>query len=113
MKIKFLLISILLLACTSSPTIEEQNVSVMQQLEADYKKGRISDDEYYTYLTYSVFAQELLPEKYNAPMRSHDATPAIRKVQKAYPTLSKATQEHIKQWIKSLPPKPKKPGVRP
>ena len=113
MKINFLFISFLLLTCTSSPTIEEQNVSVMQQLESDYNKGRISDDEYYTYLTYSVFAQELLPEKYNAPMRSHDATPTIRRVQKVYPTLSNATQEHLKQWIKPSPPKPIKPGVKP
>ena len=46
-------------------------------------------------------------------MGKHDATPIIRKIQKAFPTLSPETQEHLKQWIKPLPPKPLKPGVKP
>jgi len=46
-------------------------------------------------------------------MGKHDATPIIRKIQKAFPTLSPETQEHLKQWIKPLPPKPLKPEVKP
>ena len=101
MKINFLLISILLFACSSSQATPELALTVTQQLESDYEKGKLSDDEYYTYMTY----------KGNIGPR--DATPIIRKVQRAYPTLSPATQEHLMQWIKPLPPKPLKTGVKP
>ncbi|MDP6500502.1 MAG: hypothetical protein QF743_07340 [Candidatus Marinimicrobia bacterium] len=113
MKINFLLLSIFLFACSSLQTNREQNVSVMQQLESDYSNKKLTDNEFYTYLTYSVFAQENLPKRYNGTMGKHDATPIIRKVQKAFPTLSPQTQEHLKQWIKPLPPKPLKPGIKP
>ena len=113
MKINFLLISIFLFACSASQATPELGLTVTQQLESDYEKGKLSDDEYYTYMTYSIFAQDLIPEKYNGIIGPRDATPIIRKVQRAYPTLSLATQEHLMQWIKPLPPKPLKTGVKP
>ena len=113
MKINFLLISILLFSCSASQATPELGLTVTQQLESDYEKGKLSDDEYYTYMTYSIFAQDLLPEKYNGIIGPRDATPIIRKVKRAYPTLSLATQEHLMQWIKPLPPKPLKTGVKP
>ena len=113
MKINFLLISILFFACSASQATPELGLTVTQQLESDYEKGKLSDDEYYTYMTYSIFAQDLLPEKYKGNIGPRDATPIIRKVQRAYPTLSLATQEHLMQWIKPLPPKPLKTGVKP
>lgn len=113
MKIKILLISAFLIGCASGPKVVEPNETIMQQLENDHSNGQISDDEFFTYLTYSVFAQDLLPKEYDGSVGKHDATPIIRKVQKAYPSLSKETQVHLSQWIKPLPPKPRKPGVRP
>ena len=55
MKINFLLLSIFLFACSSLQTNREQNVSIMQQLESDYSNEKLTDNEFYTYLTYSVF----------------------------------------------------------
>ncbi|HIM73760.1 MAG TPA: hypothetical protein EYM47_02555, partial [Candidatus Marinimicrobia bacterium] len=62
MKINFLLISILFFACSASQATPELALTVTQQLESDYENGKLSDDEYYTYMTYSIFAQDLLPE---------------------------------------------------
>jgi len=111
MKINYLLISVLVFACSPKPSISEDNLSIFQQLESDHLSGQLSKDEYYTLLTYSIFAQELLPKKYNGHFGQHDATPILRKVQRAFPTLSIKTQNHLKQWIKPLPPKPSKLGV--
>ncbi len=113
MKTKILLLSIFLIGCASSTKFPKASETIMQQLDNDYANEKLSDDEFFTYLTYSVFAQDLLPQKYNGSFGKHDATPIIRKIQKAYPTLSKDTQEHLSQWIKPLPPKPQKPGARP
>lgn len=107
------MICILLFACNTSQATPEQGISVTQQLESDHNNGKLTDDEYFTYLTYSIFAQDHIPEKYNGIIGPRDATPIIRKVQRAYPTLSPATQEHLIQWIKPLPPKPLKKGVKP
>lgn len=85
----------------------------MEELQLDLANGKISNDDYYTFLTYSVFAQDLLPKNYKGKIGPRDATPVIRKVQRSFSTLSPATQEHLKQWIKPLPPKPKRPGVKP
>ena len=113
MKINFLMISILLFACNTSQATPEQVLTVTQQLDSDHDNEKLTDDEYFTYLTYSIFAQDLIPEKYNGIIGPRDATSIIRKVQRAYPTLSLATQEHLMQWIKPLPPKPLKTGVKP
>jgi hypothetical protein len=113
MKINFLLFSILLFNCTASQPTPKLELTVMQQLESDHENGKLSDDEYFTYLTYSVFAQDLLPEKNKGNIGIRDATPIIRKIQRAYPTLSPAKQEHLKQWIKPLPSKPPKSKVKP
>ena len=113
MKVNFLLISVLLVGCATTAKVKKPPTTVMQQLENDYSNGILSDDEFYTYLTYSVFAQDLLPNHYTKNIGKHDATPIIRKVQKAYPSLSKETQDHLSEWIKPLPPKPRKPGARP
>jgi len=61
MKNNYILLSILFFACSSKPSISEHNLTVMQQLESDFDNGKLSNDEFYTYLTYSVYAQELLP----------------------------------------------------
>jgi hypothetical protein len=113
MKNNYILLSILFFACSSKPSISEHNLTVMQQLESEHVNGQLSKDEYYTLLTYSIFAQDLLPKKYNGNLGQHDATPIIRKVQRAFPTLSIKTQNHLKQWIKPLPPKPSKPIANP
>jgi len=113
MKINYILMSVMFFACTDSPPISEQSVSIMQQLETDFDNGKLSNDEFYTYLTYSVYAQELLPKKYNGKLGQHDASPIILNVKRAFPTLSLYTQNHLKQWIKPLPPKPSKPRANP
>ena len=57
MKINFLMISILLFACNTSQATPEQVLTVPQQLESDHDNEKLTDDEYFTYLTYSIFAQ--------------------------------------------------------
>jgi len=115
MKINLILLLIFYMqwiACTSYKPQPEVQISIMEELKIDLENGKISTDDYYTFLIYSVFAQDLLPDNYKGKIGPRDATPIIRKVQRAYPTLSPETQEHLKQWIKPLPPKPTKPGVK-
>jgi len=105
----FITISLLMFACTAPKQPSVSNVSLSEQLRIDFENGNISKDSYYSYLAYVVFAQELLPKKYDGKLSPHDATPIIRQIQRAYPTLSHQTQQHLKQWIKPLPPRPMKP----
>ncbi len=95
--------SLMMGACAAPKHLPVLTVSMTEQLLIDYENGNISKDSYYSYLTYSVFAQDLLPEKYNGKLAPRDATPIIRRIQRAYPALSPKTQEHLKQWIKPLP----------
>ena len=107
--ILILMISLLMCACIAPKQPSVSNVSLMEQLRFDFENGNISKDSYYSYLAYGVFAQDLLPKKYDGKISQHDATPVIRQIQRAYPTLSVQTQQHLKQWIKPLPPRPMKP----
>ncbi len=100
-------------ACTASKQPATLNVSLAEQLRIDFENGHISKDSYYSYLAYCIFAQDLLPEKYNGKLGSHDATPIIMEIKRAFPSLSPETQEHLKQWIKPLPPKPSRPVRKP
>ncbi|MDP7526413.1 MAG: hypothetical protein QF852_02180 [Candidatus Marinimicrobia bacterium] len=102
-----------LINCTAPKKTSTSHFSVIKQIQIDHENGNISTDDYYTFLTYSVFAQDLLPNNYKGKIGPRDATPIIRKVKRAYPTLSPETQKHLMQWIKPLPPKPLKPEVKP
>ncbi len=87
-------------ACSAPKHLPVSNVSMTEQLRIDFENGHISKDSYYSYLTYSVFVQDLLPEKYDGKLAPRDATPIIRQVKRTLPGLSPKTQEHLKQWIK-------------
>ena len=106
-------ISLMMIACIAPKHSSISNVSITEQLRIDFENENISKDSYYSYLAYCVFAQDLLPKKYNGKLAPHDASPIIRQIQRAYPTLSRQTQEYLKQWIKPLPPKPMKPDRNP
>lgn len=101
-----------LINCTVPKKSSTPDFSVIEQIQIDRENGNISTDDYYTFLTYSVFAQELLPKKYNGKLGQHDATPIIMQIKRAFPTLSQKTQKHLRQWINPLPPKPNKQGVK-
>ncbi len=100
------------MSCTAPKQSSNPDYTIIKQLQIDHENGNISKDDYYTYLTYSVFAQELLPKKYNGKLGKHDASPTIMKIKRAFPTLSPKTQKHLRQWISPLPPKPTKQGVK-
>lgn len=100
------------MSCTAAKQSSNPDYTIIEQLQIDHENGNISKDDYYTFLTYSIFAQELLPKKYNGKIRQHDATPIIMQIKRAFPTLSPKTQKHLRQWIKPLPPKPNKQEVK-
>ena len=69
---------------------------------------KISDDEYYLFLTYSVFSPESLPVNYKGTIGPKDGTPVIIEVQRAFHNINPENQRIIRQWIRPLPKKPTK-----
>ena len=100
---------------TSKPRLRPQKtihpVITIDTIRGDFKSNTITADEYYLYMTFTIFSQDSLPENYKGIVGPRDGTPIIKEVQRAYHSLQPETQKIIRQWIRPLPPKPirKKP----
>ena len=107
------LIIILLIALqsfASKPKLKPQQtihpVITIDTIRKDFDSDSITADEYYLYMTYTIFSQDSLPGNYKEIVGPRDGTPIIMEVQRAYHSLQPETQKIIRQWIKPLPPKP-------
>ena len=107
------LIIILLIALqsfASKPKLKLQQtihpVITIDTIRKDFDSDSITADEYYLYMTYTIFLQDSLPGNYKGIVGPRDGTPIIMEVQRAYHSLQPETQKIIRQWIKPLPPKP-------
>jgi len=107
------LIIILLIALqsfASKPKLKPQQtihpVITIDTIRKDFDSDSITADEYYLYMTYTIFLQDSLPGNYKGIVGPRDGTPIIMEVQRAYHSLQPETQKIIRQWIKPLPPKP-------
>ncbi len=105
------MILLVIISCATKAPTPSPQLPLTQQLKLEYERHEISKDQYYTYLAFSIFNQDMLPERFQGSLASHDATPIIRQIQRVYPELSYETQTIIKQWVKPLPPKPIKSGI--
>ena len=107
------LIIILLIALqsfASKPKLKLQQtihpVITIDTIRKDFDSDSITADEYYLYMTYTIFLQDSLPGNYKGIVGPRDGTPIIMEVQRAYYSLQPETQKIIQQWIKPLPQKP-------
>ena len=107
------LIIILLIALQSfesKPKLKPQQtihqVITIDAIRKDFDSDSITADEYYLYMTYTIFSQDSLPGNYKGIVGPRDGTPIIKEVQRAYNSLQPETQKIIRQWIRPLPPKP-------
>ena len=107
------LIIILLIALqsfASKPKLKPQQtihpVITIDTIRKDFDSDSITADEYYLYMTYTIFSQDSLPGNYKGIVGPRDGTPIIMEVKRAYHSLQPETQKIIRQWIKPLPPKP-------
>ena len=107
------LIIILLIALqsfASKPKLKPQQtihqVITIDAIRKDFDSDSITADEYYLYMTYTIFLQDSLPGNYKGIVGPRDGTPIIMEVKRAYNSLQPETQKIIRQWIKPLPPKP-------
>ena len=107
------LIIILLIALQSfesKPKLKPQQtihqVITIDAIRKDFDSDSITADEYYLYMTYTIFSQDSLPGNYKGIVGPRDGTPIIMEVKRAYHSLQPETQKIIRQWIKPLPPKP-------
>lgn len=82
------------------------DTTVVDSLLQDYQAGILTLDEYYLYLTFSIFSPDSLPSRYQMPLSPREATPIIREVKRNFHRLGPETQAQIRTWIKPLPPKP-------
>jgi len=82
--------------------------TAVDSLLQDYQAGILTLDQYYLYLTFSIFAPDSLPSHYQKPLIPREATPIIREIKRIFHQLSPETQAQIRTWIKPLPPKPTK-----
>ena len=107
-----IILLIILQSCASKSEIKPQApvrpTITIETLRQDYESKILTNDVYYLYMTYTIFSQNLLPEKYKGMVGPRDGTPIIMEVQRAYYSLQPETQKIIKQWIKPLPQKPSK-----
>ena len=107
-----IILLIILQSCASKSEIKPQAPArptiTIETLRQDYESKILTNDVYYLYMTYTIFSQNLLPEKYKGMVGPRDGTPIIMEVQRAYYSLQPETQKIIKQWIKPLPQKPSK-----
>ena len=107
-----IILLIILQSCASKSEIKSQAPAhptiTIETLRQDYESKILTNDVYYLYMTYTIFSQNLLPEKYKGMVGPRDGTPIIMEVQRAYYSLQPETQKIIQQWIKPLPQKPSK-----
>ena len=105
-----IILLIALHSCASKPKVKLQEtvhpINTIDTIRGDFKSNTITADEYYLYMTFTIFSQESLPENYKGIVGPRDGTPIIMEVQRAYHSLQPETQKIIRQWIKPLPPKP-------
>ena len=92
----------------SKPTDIQYSKNSIELLRTDYKLKKISNDEYYLYLTYAIFSPESLPFNYQGTVGPKDGTPVIIEVQRAFHTINPENQRIIRKWIRPLPKKPNK-----
>jgi len=94
----------------SKPKLKPQQtihpVITIDTIRKDFDSDSITADEYYLYMTYTIFSQDSLPGNYKGIVGPRDGTPIIMEVKRAYYSLQPETQKIIRQWIKPLPPKP-------
>jgi len=86
--------------------ITSPDTTTVDSLRQDYQSGLLTVDQYYLYLTFSIFAPDSLPTRYQTSLLPREATPVIREVKRIFPRLNPDTQARIRPWIKPLPPKP-------
>ena len=107
-----IILLIILQSCASKSEIKPQAPAhptiTIETLRQDYESKFLANDVYFLYMTYTIFSQDLLPEKYKGMVGPRDGTPIIMEVQRAYYSLQPETQKIIQQWIKPLPQKPSK-----
>jgi len=105
-----IILLIALQSCASKPKVKPQQtihpVITIDTIRGYFKSNTITADEYYLYMTYTIFSQDSLPKNYKGIVGPRDGTPIIMEVQRAYHSLQPETQKIIRQWIKPLPPKP-------
>ena len=111
--ILFIFLSVIIFeSCASKPAlhpIENQTeINIIELLRNDFRTKKISNDDYYLYLTYAIFSPDSLPPNYQGSVGPKDGTPVIIEVKRAFHTLSTNNQKIIRQWIRPLPKKPKK-----
>ena len=110
----FIIISIIIFQSCSSkpadtkPTDAQPTKNSIELLRNDHRSKKISNDEYYLYLTFAIFSPESLPINYQGTVGSKDGTPVIMEVKRAFHTLNPENQKIIRQWIRPLPRKPTK-----
>ena len=108
-----IIIFIIFQSCSSKPADAKPNdiqysKNSIELLRTDYKLKKISNDEYYLYLTYAIFSPESLPFNYQGTVGPKDGTPVIIEVQRAFHTINPENQRIIRKWIRPLPKKPNK-----
>ena len=108
-----IIIFIIFHSCSSKPvdakpTDIQYSKNSIELLRTDYKLKKISNDEYYLYLTFAIFSPESLPINYQGTVGPKDGTPVIMEVKRAFHTLNPENQKIIRQWIRPLPRKPTK-----
>jgi hypothetical protein len=105
-----IILLIALQSFASKPKLKPQQtihpVITIDTIRKDFDSDSITADEYYLYMTYTIFSQDSLPGNYKEIVGPRDGTPIIMEVQRAYHSLRPETQKIIRQWIKPLPPKP-------
>jgi len=98
-------------SCSSKPAlnpIENQTeLNIIELIRNDFRSKKISNDDYYLYLTYAIFSPDSLPSDYRGSAGPKDGTPVIIEIKRAFHTLSTDNQRIIRQWIRPLPKKPK------
>ena len=105
-----IIIFIIFQSCSSKPVDAKPNdiqysKNSIELLRTDYKLKKISNDEYYLYLTFAIFSPESLPINYQGTVGPKDGTPVIMEVKRAFHTLNPENQKIIRQWIRPLPRK--------
>ena len=107
----FIIISIIIFqSCYSKPadtkpTDAQPTKNSIELLRNDHRSKKISNDEYYLYLTFAIFSPESLPINYQGTVGPKDGTPVIMEVKRAFHTLNPENQKIIRQWIRPLPRK--------
>ena len=111
--ILFIFLSVIIFeSCASKPALDpienQTEINIIELLRNDFRTKKISNDDYYLYLTYAIFSPDSLPPNYQGSVGPKDGTPVIIEVKRAFHTLNTNNQKIIRQWIRPLPKKPKK-----